>query len=53
MICLLVVMCSFLKYASSVQEDRTLMVLAVFSVFPLEFVAMLEISTHVSELSGK
>ncbi|KAI0217866.1 hypothetical protein LSAT2_030327 [Lamellibrachia satsuma] len=29
------------------QEDRTLMVLAVFSVFPLGFVAMLEISTHV------
>ncbi|KAI0229880.1 hypothetical protein LSAT2_019694, partial [Lamellibrachia satsuma] len=28
-------------------EDRTLMVLAVFSVFPLGFVAMLEISTHV------
>lgn len=29
------------------QEDRTLLVLAVFSVFPLEFVAMLEVSTHV------
>jgi len=37
----------------SVQENKTLLVLAVFSVFPLQFVAMLEVSTHVSELVGK
>ncbi|KAK2192397.1 hypothetical protein NP493_30g02015 [Ridgeia piscesae] len=29
------------------QENKTLLVLAVFSVFPLQFVAMLEVSTHV------